>query len=94
MNYLLKYPKQLVIAVELKNKFLTELLVNSSLNERQLKAISFVKANNKISNSDYKSLNNTSDRTALRDLEELVKSGYFIKIGEKKGTYYKLNFGE
>jgi ATP-dependent DNA helicase RecG len=76
-----------------KNKFLTELLLNSSLNERQLKAISFVKANNKISNSDYKSLNNTSDRTALRDLEELVKSGYFIKIGEKKGTYYKLNFG-
>lgn len=76
-----------------KNKFLTEILVNSSLNERQLNAISFVKANNKISNSDYKSLNNTSDRTALRDLEELVKSGYFIKIGEKKGTYYKLNFG-
>jgi len=48
-----------------------------------------VKEKGKITNSEYQALNNTSDRTASRDLENLVDLGVFAKEGQKKGTIYK-----
>jgi len=30
------------------------------------------------------------DRTALRDLEKLLELDIIQKVGEKKGTYYKI----
>ncbi|WP_192922513.1 hypothetical protein [Sphingobacterium bovisgrunnientis] len=56
-----------------------------------MKAVEFVKENGKITNSEYQNLNETSDRTSSRDLENLVKLGVFVKEGEKKGTSYKLS---
>jgi hypothetical protein len=38
-------------------------------------------------------LNDTSDRTALRDLENLIELNIFVKDGVKKGTIYKLKSG-
>ncbi len=38
----------------------------------------------------YQSISETSERTATRDLEFLTEIGVFEKVGEKKGTKYKL----
>jgi ATP-dependent DNA helicase RecG len=46
----------------------------------------------KITNKEYQELNDTTDRTALRDIEILLELDLFKKIGEKKGTYYEINF--
>jgi ATP-dependent DNA helicase RecG len=61
------------------------------LNERQIRAINYVKRKGRISNSKYQEVCNTSERTATRDLSELVESGIFIQIGRTgKGTNYIL----
>ena len=64
----------------------------SGLNERQLKAIDFVKEKGNITNSDYQKLNNVSKATATRDLTELSeKYGVFKKVGlTGVGTVYVL----
>ena len=73
-----------------KNNITPEVLTIFGLNERQIKAVLFVKEKGKITNSEYQLLNEVSDRTALRDIEGLTEKGILIKEGEKKGTYYKL----
>jgi ATP-dependent DNA helicase RecG len=62
------------------------------LNERQIKAVLFVKENGKINNSDYQTLNNVSKATATRDLSELVeKFKLLVRSGEVgAGTTYVL----
>ncbi len=52
-----------------------------------------IKKIRKISNKEYQEINETSDRTALRDLDNLIELNVFVKEGEKKGTTYKLKFG-
>ncbi|WP_268224544.1 ATP-binding protein [Sinomicrobium oceani] len=76
-----------------KDRFTKEQLKKAGLNDRQIKAVLYVKENDTITNSEYQKINGTSDRTALRDLESLIKHNIFIKQGEKKGTNYKLKFG-
>lgn len=61
-----------------------------NLNERQQKAIDYVKENGSISNHQYQTLNNISDRTSLRDLEKLTQLEIFIKEGKNKNTLYRL----
>lgn len=61
------------------------------LNERQKKAIEYLLKNKKITNTDYRELNlNISDRTALNDLNELMKKNIIAAKGEKKYRYYIL----
>jgi len=76
-----------------KDKLTEELLIRLGLNDRQLKAVRFVKEKGRITNSEYQVLNDISDRTASRDLEILTKSSVFVKVGEKKGAFYKINIG-
>ena len=76
-----------------KDNITPEQLTKLGLNERQIKSVLLVKENGKITNSEYQKLNGISDRTALRDIEELTEKGILIKEGEKKGTYYRLGFG-
>ena len=76
-----------------KDHLTEDQLVKLGLNNRQFKAVSFVKEKGKITNKEYQDINETSDRTALRDLENLTELGVFVKEGEKKGTYYKLKSG-
>lgn len=66
-----------------KDIYHTEYLQSLGLNDRQVKAVLFVKGNGKITNSDYQKLNEISKRTATTELTELV--GKF-KILAKKGT--------
>lgn len=61
------------------------------LNERQTKAIEFVKNNGRITNKDYQELNNISREMATIDLRKLVKMNILISSGVKgAGAYYVL----
>jgi ATP-dependent DNA helicase RecG len=65
-------------------------LQSLDLNERQVKAVLYVKEKGRITNKEYQEINNTTDRTALRDLEILIQLNIIKRIGEKKGAYYEL----
>ncbi len=65
-----------------KNIYHEEYLVSLGLNERQVKAVLYVKANTSITNSQYQDLNKISRITATRDLSELVEK---YKVFEKSG---------
>lgn len=69
----------------------TEVMAKYDLNERQIQAVTHVKGVGRIANSEYQELMGVSKRTAHRDLADLVKKGFFMKVGTRgKGAYYKL----
>jgi ATP-dependent DNA helicase RecG len=78
------------ISVKLFKSYTEKQLIEKGLNERQIKAVFYCRKNEFINNSTYQSICETSERTATRDLEFLVEIGVFEKMGEKKGTKYKL----
>ena len=73
-----------------KGVSLEDFIANLDLDDRRLKAIQYVKENKRITNGVYQEINSVSDRTALRDLEDLTLNGVFFKIGEKRGVRYEL----
>jgi ATP-dependent DNA helicase RecG len=76
-----------------KERFSVEELQKMGLNERQVKAVVYVKEKGKITNSEYQTLNEISERTASRELEELKKLSVFKRIGDRKTTLYQLEYG-
>jgi ATP-dependent DNA helicase RecG len=76
-----------------KDKYTENLINELDLNHRQIKAIMYLKENKFITNKIYQNLCSTSERTASRDLENLTEKNIFEKVGEKKGTKYKLIVG-
>jgi ATP-dependent DNA helicase RecG len=61
------------------------------LNERQERALAYVQANERITNSEYQELApDVSAETIRRDLADLVEKNILIRIGSKKATYYIL----
>jgi len=63
----------------------------SSMNERQLAALSYIEENGRITNREYKALCPDVTAETLRlDLVDLADRGLLLKIGAKKGTYYIL----
>ncbi|MFV0420559.1 MAG: ATP-binding protein [Dysgonomonas sp.] len=73
-----------------KNNLTEEQLVRLGLNARQVKAVLYVKEKGRITNSDYQTLNEISDRTSSRDLEDLVAKGVLKRVGDKKSAYYEI----
>lgn len=62
-----------------------------SMNERQTRALTYIKENGSISNREYQKLcPNVSAETLRLDLVDLVDRGVLLKIGSKKGTHYIL----
>ncbi len=79
------------ISVEFRKDIFNEKHLQSlDLNVRQVKAVLYVKEKGRITNKEYQDINNTTDRTALRDLETLIELKIIKRIGEKKGAYYEL----
>lgn len=76
-----------------KDNLTEEQLVKLGLNVRQVKAVQYVKERGKITNKEYQEINNTSERTASRDLEELFQKSVFDRIGDGKSTHYILIVG-
>jgi ATP-dependent DNA helicase RecG len=61
------------------------------LSDRQIKAVLYVKEKGRITNLEYLEINTgITDRTALRDLDNLIEKDIFQRIGEKKAAYYEL----
>mgnify|MGYP002065122699 CR=1 FL=1 len=56
-------------------------LAGMDLNERQKKAVAFVKSKGRITNADYQQIAGVTSKTALRDLADLVKRGVFHRVG-------------
>ena len=73
-----------------KDIYTEENLLKLGLNDRQLKAVIYVKTNGHITTTIYSSENKVTDRTALRDLNELIAKKIIYKTGEKKGAKYFL----
>lgn len=67
-------------------------LKKTGFNERQIKAVFYIKKNGKITNKEYREINNISKRTATNDLTSLVeKFNVFIKTGTHgAGIFYKI----
>lgn len=81
----------LVAIYSTKGKFETG---TSELNERQKNAIERVRSAGKITNAEYQETENTTKKTATRDLQDLVRRGIFAKAGTTgKGVYYTLKPG-
>ena len=62
-----------------------------SMNERQLRAMQYVREQGSITNREYRVLcPDVSAETLRLDLVDLVERGLLLKVGAKKGTYYIL----
>jgi predicted HTH transcriptional regulator len=61
------------------------------MNERQVKALRYVKEHGKISLGAYRQVcPNWSDETLRLDLVNLAEQGILVKNGAKRGTHYVL----
>lgn len=65
-----------------------EVLTKMGLNERQIKAVKYVKEKGKITNREYRQLNSVSDEGARRDLEVLLKKKIFRTQGRGRSSSY------
>ncbi|GHT18294.1 ATP-dependent DNA helicase [Bacteroidia bacterium] len=73
-----------------KNNLTEEQLKNLGLNERQIKAVLYVKEKGKITNKEYQEINKISNRTATYELKELVEKFDVLKnSGASVRTYYE-----
>jgi ATP-dependent DNA helicase RecG len=62
-----------------------------SMNERQLKALNYVREQGSITNREYQALcPSVSSETLRLDFRDLVERGILLRVGVKKGTYYIL----
>lgn len=81
-----------ILVTLFKTKFALEQLKKLGLNERQIKAVEFVKENITISNSIYQSLNSIGKTTATEELAQLVELGIFnAPTAKGRGAKYTLN---
>ena len=75
-----------------KERFSVEELQKMGLNERQIKAVLYVKEKGKITNSEYQEINDISKRTAAYELLELIENYKILKQqGESVATYYEIS---
>jgi ATP-dependent DNA helicase RecG len=74
-----------------KDRFTEEQLQKLGLNDRQIKAVLYVKEKGKITNSEYQTINNVTEQTALRDIKALIENAVFIKTGTNKDAKYEIN---
>ena len=74
-----------------KNIYSEKQLKDKGLNERQIKAVLYVKENGKITNKEYQNLNSVSRETSSRDLKSLVELGILKASGSKgAGSFFVL----
>jgi len=73
-----------------KDIFTEEFLQKKGLNERQRKAITYVKEKGKITNKEYRELTGLSDEGARTDLNMLISTGIFQLQGKGRKSHYIL----
>jgi ATP-dependent DNA helicase RecG len=74
-----------------KDRFSKEELQKTGLNERQIKAVLYVKEKGKITNKEFQEINSVAKPTATRDLSELTDTYKIFKnSGVGAGSIYEL----
>lgn len=73
-----------------KDIYTEEYLTKLGLNERQIKAVMYVKEKGKITNKEYRELNNVSNKTAYLELSEVVEKGILVLEGSGRQAKYAL----
>ena len=64
-----------------KDKYTLDRLSKGGFNDRQIKAVFYVKEKGKIANSDYQKLCGVSKATATRDIKGLEEGGILVNKG-------------
>ena len=65
-----------------------EYLTALGLNERQKKALNYVKERGRVTNREYRKINKVSNKTAYADLQHLIDKGILFAGGSGKYSYY------
>ena len=74
-----------------KDIYTEEYLRSLGLNERQIKAVMYVKEKGRITNKEYQEINTCSRNTATNDLKKLTQRKIFKETGKKgAGSYYTI----
>lgn len=74
-----------------KDIYTEEYLRKLGLNERQVRAVIYVKEKGKITNREYQEINGCHRNTATQDLSDLVEKGILKESGKKgAGAYYEI----
>ena len=74
-----------------KDTYNEQSLKELGLNDRQVKAVLYVKENGKITNSEYQKINEIGKSVTIDELHDLVKKQILSRIGNiGRGTYYEL----
>lgn len=60
------------------------------LNDRQARAVRYIRAQGRITNREYQNEFDVSERTALYDLQGLVEAGLALPVSSGRGRYYIL----
>jgi len=75
----------------MKDFYTVEYLRDLGLNERQIKAVMYVKERGIITNREYQEINNCFRNTATNDLRDLVKRNILKESGKRgAGSFYKI----
>ncbi len=61
-----------------------------ALNERQRRLLEHLAANGRCTNRQYIEMTGASERTGLRDLQELMTKGLIVRDGKRRGAVYRL----
>jgi len=74
----------------LKESYSKEYLNQIGLNERQIKAVEYLRDTPEITNAKYQEINNIGKSISAVELQELIDKGIVNKIGKGKLTKYSL----
>ena len=77
-----------------KDKLNKENLKKLGLNDRQIKAVMYVKEKGEITNREYQKINTVSNKTAYLELSNLAKKDIFKILGKGKSISYTLKVTE
>ncbi len=72
-----------------KDIYTEEYLRKIGLNERQIRAVMYVKEKRKITNKEYHEINAVSNKTAYLELSDLVEKGVFTVEGAGKKLHIR-----
>jgi len=62
------------------------------VSDRQLKAMKMIRKNGEITTGDYVKRFRVREKTALREINELIKKGFLKRIGRGRAIHYVLSF--
>lgn len=79
-----------VLVTIFKNIYTEDQLKKLGLNERQIKAVLYIKENGKITNKEYRNMNNISDEGARIDLNNLIDKNILIAKGSGRSAHYTI----